>query len=141
MNFLKITCILLLLVTPVLSNSQTTFFDTTNEIKFENSSEERVIEAKVSKNTFQLDIMINSVIQKGQISLEIIHPESGEILGTFEIGNSESVNGSDKSKVKEIVRSDLNKVISDPSPGIYVIRMVSNKAYADIKIKLTHYSK
>ena len=86
MNFLKTTFILLLLVTPVLSNSQTTFFDTTNEIKFENSSEERVIEAKVSKNTFQLDIMINSVIQKGQISLEIIHPESGEILGTFEIG-------------------------------------------------------
>lgn len=53
--------------------------------------------------------MINSVIQKGQISLEIIHPESGEILGTFEIGNSESVKGNDKSMVKEIVRSDSIK--------------------------------
>lgn len=132
--------------------SQDSVFTNSNELDFNNSSEERVIKINIDESIFQLDIRVESIIENGELSLEIYRPAntsiSGaqlnsipkEIIGEFSIGRSTLIKDDKNSKTNEKSMSQLNKVIKDPEKGVYVIKFISKNTTGKVKISITQFS-
>lgn len=145
--------IFLFLILPLVLTSQNTIFSNSNHINFKDSTEERIVKVNVTSDIFQLDIKITSMVQKGELSLEIYKPLnenvdpsipgiiSKETLGEFSIGGSQAITSDKESNTQENVVSELNKILNDPSPGLYIIKFISNKASGDVNISIVQYSK
>ncbi|MFP4845706.1 hypothetical protein [Winogradskyella sp. PE311] len=150
---MKSTLNLFLLFLPLLLISQNTTFSNTNHLNFKNSTEERIVKINVTEDIFQIDIRIHSMVQQGELSLEIYKPINSsadsslpgiirkEMLGEFSIGGSEAIVTDNESNTKENVVSELNKILSDPSPGLYIVKFTSKKASGDVNISIVQYSK
>jgi hypothetical protein len=138
LKFIVLFCVIAL---PLGINAQDTILNTTSEIKIENSSDERYIETYVAEGTFQLGINISCFLDKGSLRVKIILEETGEIFGSFAVGGSTTKEKNKESKFTETVKSEINKVIKEPLPGNYIIKIIAENANASLNVNIQQFSK
>ncbi|MFC2120707.1 hypothetical protein ACFLTI_03840 [Bacteroidota bacterium] len=124
-----------------------TDFTTRRKISFHNNSETREVKINVDKDlisgdegidpgilkpTFTLNINIIGEINSGKISIEIYDPK-GVKKGKFSI-TAEKPDPDNKTYMRDQVSGKIDKKISQPLKGDWLIKIIPEKAGGDVVI-------
>ena len=136
MNFSKpIITVMLTMFLCIGAFAQSTEFTTTRNLSFKESSKIQNVEIKISENTNGLALSIKCGVRKGTVTIEIYNPE-GEKQGEFSVESMESDdNESLFSLLKEGVVGQINKRITKPQAGKWIIKFIPNNASGGVEIQ------
>lgn len=136
MKFSKaITTVIITLFLCVGAYAQTTEFLTTRNLGFKESSKVQNVEIKISDNTEALRLSITCGVKKGNVTIEIYDP-ANEKQGEFSVESMESDdNDSLFSILKEGVTGQINKHISKPQKGTWIIKFIPKNANGRVEIQ------
>ena len=136
MKFSKsITVLVLSLFLSIGTFAQSTEFLTTRNLGFKESSKVQNVEIKITENTSALRLSIKCGVRKGNVSIQIYDP-SGEKQGEFSVESMESDdNDSLFSMLKEGVTGQINKYISKPQKGTWIIKFIPKNANGRVEIQ------
>ena len=96
-------------------------------IQFDGSSEEEKIVIEVRSNTKRFNLEISGAIGAGKFEVEVLDPE-GKVKGQFSLSTQA------KSSASETVNGYLEKGVSYPQSGEWIIRIIPKKAEGELQI-------
>ncbi len=102
-------------------------------IKLDKSSKKEEIKIEVADNVKSLNIGLNSTISEGSLTVEIFDPK-GDKQGNFSVESQLSSSSSNSGKNSEMVCGQLNKTISDPIQGDWVVKLKPKKVTGKVQI-------
>ncbi|KAA3618362.1 MAG: hypothetical protein DWP94_14580 [Flavobacterium sp.] len=106
-----------------------TSVNTSRDIELDGSSEREEIKLNVDADVKQLHLFINSTISTGFLTVEIYDPK-GKKRGYYTVESQTKSNA----KKKETVCGQLQKQISDPMKGDWVVRLIPKNVKGKISI-------
>jgi len=112
------------------SKSSETKVDFKREIRFENDSKPEEIVINISEETMKIDLMINSRVSKGKLTMDLYDP-SGLKQGTFTVGTQLN------SEKQEIANGNIRKSLKEPLSGDWKVKLIPINATGDISIQTT----
>ena len=108
-----------------------------------NDKDDQSIILNVTEKTSSLGLDINCKVLLGSLKIEIYNPK-GEKQGEFAVESQLKEKlplNYDESLNRELVEGKIEKIISDPIAGKWIIKLIPTKTYASIKINsrfITH---
>jgi len=128
-NFIKsIHVVGLLFFLPFITVAQQTDSDLNRTIELNGSTDQKTITITVEPGTVHLDIKIRSILEEGQLRVEIYDP-NGEKQGTLSATSDPS-----SDSVREKVEGRLNKIAKDPMPGEWTVRLQYMDAHGRVQL-------
>ena len=127
----------ILTLLPFFTCGQNTAMDVSRSIMLSGDSETEEIIILVDQETILLKLNIQSAINKGKLSIEIVDP-TGEKQGKFSIGSQIKTTKNNKENQKEEhVKGNINKIINEPIQGKWIIKLIPDKAEGAVNIQST----
>ena len=110
-------------------SQQCSSMTTSRNIEFDGDSKKEEMKVSVTEDNDKLCFGISSMLNSGDLTVEIFDP-NGDKQGYFSIeGQSAS-----KAKKGDMVCGQMNKEIKDPMKGDWVVKMLPKKASGKITI-------
>ena len=125
--FLSIS--MLLFFTTSMLGQDCTAINQSRNIELDGSSENEEIKLNVADNVKKLHVGINSTISTGYLTVEIYDPK-GKKKGYYSVESQMSSNA----KKKETVCGQMQKEITDPLKGDWVIKLIPKNVKGNISI-------
>lgn len=97
-------------------------------IWLDNDSKTKEIVIPVETKSKKLQLVINSAITSGKLSIEIYDPK-GEKQGNFSIGTQTNLGSQEK------VRGNISKSLKEPLVGKWMIKIIPSEASGDVHIQ------
>ena len=104
-------------------------------LKFAGESKKAEVIIKSSSEYNYLKIAINCMLEEGDITIDIIDP-NGKKQGTFTIKSDKTTNIGSKTEIREMVSGSMNKVLSEPINGEWIIRAIPSSAKGNAQFNI-----
>ncbi|WP_452603425.1 hypothetical protein [Pontimicrobium sp. MEBiC06410] len=128
----KSTVFILILLFTVFSYSQESSFNIDRRIDMlKPDSTTRNITLNVESKTTTIALQIASEITNGNLTIIIFNPK-GTIVGEFSVESSIQEVDKTNSSTMERVAGKIEKFINNPTPGKWIIKMVTNKTIGQV---------
>jgi hypothetical protein len=130
--FIGITILLFINMVNILA--QDPYEESVSSINFVGSSAVQSVSIIIKENTQNFDVVVNSTVKKGSVTIEIIDP-NGNKFGNFSI---EAQSGSDDKK-PEKAAGMITKSILSPMKGEWEIKIMPMEADGAVRISSKLY--
>ena len=115
------------------SNTETDF-TIQRDIKFKNSSDVKEVSIAVKNDDSILQLMISSIVESGELSVEIYDPTNKK-QGNFSIGTQLN-----STELNEKVRGQIQKKFTTPKEGTWKVKFIAKNASGNINIWAQNYA-
>ncbi|MFV0266043.1 MAG: hypothetical protein ACK5HT_02800 [Draconibacterium sp.] len=115
------------------SNTETDF-TVQRDIKFKNSSDVKEVIIEVKSDDSMLQLMISSIVESGELSVEIYDPTNKK-QGNFSIGTQLN-----STELNEKVRGQIQKKFTTPKEGTWKVKFIAKNASGNISIWAQNYA-
>lgn len=138
-NSLKITASFLIMIFAFTSfgfGQEEVKISKQKHLTFEGESKKAEVIIKATSEYNYLKIAINCMLEEGDITMDIIDP-NGKKQGTFTIKTDKTTNIGSKTVIREMVSGSMNKVLSEPIKGDWIIKAIPNSAKGKAQFNIT----
>lgn len=141
-RFLLFPCLLIAVFISQSAFTQSSLSDSTFELKRsinlnDKDTETKNITIEVSEKTLAMGLNISCKVLLGNLKIEIYDPKGkkqGEFSVESQYSNKLPLSENDAYN-KEVVEGQIEKRISQPIPGQWIIKLIPEKVYASVQIK------
>lgn len=115
--------------------AQSTVVDLDRKVSLEATTKTEEFAVTVGEKASRLDIMIQSWVSAGELTIEIYDP-AGEKVGNFSVGNQMQTEVSVPVDGKEEqVKGRISKNVKEPAQGRWVVKVIPQKTTGKVEMR------